>query len=99
KLIMPARPAIWEFRPDLFSRITEHGRREAERAHRAEGSGCFLKNAVITDSEFQNHEPERSVLEKAGFRVIPYNCKTAEELKEAGREADAVLVQYAQITE
>jgi len=58
-----------------------------------------LKNAVITDSEFQNHEPERSVLEKAGFRVIPYNCKTAEELKEAGREADAVLVQYAQITE
>ena len=58
-----------------------------------------MKNAVITDSNYLNNDPERSVLESAGFRVVLHNCKTAEELKEAGREADAVLVQFAQITE
>ena len=55
-------------------------------------------NVVITDNNFQSDEPERRVLENAGFRLVRYRCRTTGELIEAGRDADAVLVQYAGIT-
>jgi len=55
-------------------------------------------NVVITDSNFQSNEPERNVLEKAGLRVTQFHCRTVEELKEAGKDADAALVQFAPVT-
>jgi D-3-phosphoglycerate dehydrogenase len=54
---------------------------------------------VITDSNFVSDEPERAVLESAGLSLLSrYQCKTEDELIEAGREADAVLVQFAPVT-
>lgn len=55
-------------------------------------------NIVITDNNFVNDEPERKVLQSAGLSFVKYNCKTVEEMIEAGRRADAVIVQFAPVT-
>ncbi|MCQ6560700.1 C-terminal binding protein [Paenibacillus mendelii] len=53
---------------------------------------------VITDSNFVSDEPERAVLSAAGLTVERFNCRTEEEMIEAGKGADAVLVQFAPVT-
>ena len=54
---------------------------------------------VITDSSFATDEPERKVLEEIGAEVVRFQCKTEDEVIEAGRDADGLLVQWAPITE
>lgn len=53
---------------------------------------------VITDSNFVSDEPERAVLSAAGLTVERFDCRTEEEMMEAGRGADAVLVQFAPVS-
>lgn len=50
---------------------------------------------IITDSNFESDVPEREVLTQAGLMLQRYACKTEEEMIEAGRDADAILVQFA----
>ncbi|QJD82110.1 C-terminal binding protein [Cohnella herbarum] len=50
---------------------------------------------VITDSNFTSDQSEREVLAGAGLTLERFNAKTIEEMKEAGKDATAVLVQFS----
>lgn len=54
--------------------------------------------AAVTDSGFPDLAPEKSVLEPLGFSFVAGQCKTAEEVAELCREADAILTQWAPVT-
>lgn len=54
-------------------------------------------NIAIIDSNFESDAPEREVLEAANMRLIRHQCLTQEEMISAGKDAVAVLVQYASI--
>ena len=54
---------------------------------------------VITDYEYDNVEKERKIVEEAGFSFCAYQCGSEDELIRACREADAVIVQYSEMTE
>lgn len=53
---------------------------------------------VVTDHEFADLEPERAVIEAAGFRLVDAQAKTEAELIDACASADALINQYSQIT-
>lgn len=57
------------------------------------------KKIVITDHGFSNIDPERSVLEKSGYELVDAQCRTEEDLLKATKEAFAIMVQWAPITE
>jgi D-3-phosphoglycerate dehydrogenase / 2-oxoglutarate reductase len=59
--------------------------------------GRKLKFA-ITDYGFPNVESERQVIENAGGDLFAFQCRTAEDVIDAARDADALLVQWAPIT-
>ncbi len=50
---------------------------------------------VYTDYGFENVETERSLIEAAGGRLVEASCSSIEEVIEACKDADAVLVQWA----
>ena len=50
---------------------------------------------LITDFDFPNVELELELFRQAGLQVITAQCKTEDELIEAGKDADAFLLQYA----
>ena len=54
---------------------------------------------VITDCDHDNIEPEQRVFAEAGFDVWLAECKTASDVIEQAREADALINQYAPIDE
>lgn len=54
---------------------------------------------VITDCDHDNIEPESRVFAEAGFNLRLSKCKTASEVIEEAREADAIINQYAPIDE
>jgi D-3-phosphoglycerate dehydrogenase len=56
-------------------------------------------SVVITDLNFATIEPERRVLSRIGASVSRYSCKDEDDVIRAGKDADALLVQYAPITE
>jgi D-3-phosphoglycerate dehydrogenase len=53
---------------------------------------------LITDAEYPNIDLERAVLEEAGFEVELAQCRTAEQVIQAGQGASGLVVQYAPIT-
>ncbi|MDQ3793697.1 MAG: C-terminal binding protein [Actinomycetota bacterium] len=53
---------------------------------------------LITDFDYVDVEIERRILEEAGFEVVAAQCRTEEEVVEAGSGASALLTQYAPIT-
>ncbi|MEV7091013.1 C-terminal binding protein [Streptomyces sp. NPDC093085] len=57
-----------------------------------------IPTVVVTDYEFADLAPERAVIEGAGFRLVPAQARTPEELVAACAGADAVINQYAQLT-
>jgi D-3-phosphoglycerate dehydrogenase len=57
------------------------------------------RKIVITDHGFSNIDPERSVLGKSGYQIVDAQCKTEDDLLEATRDAFAIIVQWAPITE
>lgn len=52
---------------------------------------------LIADYDFGEVEIERAIVEGAGLRLLAAQCKSEEEVIEAGREADGILTQYAQV--
>ena len=52
---------------------------------------------VITDHAFPDVRHERAAAEAAGARLVVAQCRTPAEVIEAGRDADALLVQWAPI--
>ncbi|HEX2181062.1 MAG TPA: C-terminal binding protein [Rubrobacteraceae bacterium] len=53
---------------------------------------------LITDFDYEDVEIERRILEGAGLEVVAAQCRTEEDVVEAGRGASALLTQYAPIT-
>jgi D-3-phosphoglycerate dehydrogenase len=53
----------------------------------------------ISDYDYPDIEIEKSILEPIGAEVIGLQCKTGEGLGDLARDADAILQQYAKITE
>jgi phosphoglycerate dehydrogenase-like enzyme len=52
---------------------------------------------LITDFDFPNVELECEMFKQAGLTVVTAQCKTENDLIEAGKDADAFLVQYAPV--
>ena len=59
-----------------------------------------MNTAVITDHNFPSLEPQRAVLEPAGFhlRAAEPNCRTEDDIIERCPDADVLLVQWAPVT-
>lgn len=54
---------------------------------------------LVTDFDFPDVELERQLFRSAGMELVTAQCRTEEELIAAGRDCDALLVQYAPVTE
>lgn len=54
---------------------------------------------VITDSPWEDNSVERKILEEAGVQVTRAQCKTPQEVAAATKDADALLVGWAPITQ
>lgn len=54
---------------------------------------------LITDYDFPDIQLERGVLEGGGLEVVLGQCKTEQQVIEAGQGCSALLVQYAPITD
>ena len=52
---------------------------------------------VITDAEYKDFDLERKELEKVNADLSICQCKSEDELIEATKDADGLLVQYANI--
>lgn len=57
------------------------------------------KKIVITDHGFSNINPERAVLKQSGYALIDAQCKNEADLLAATKDAFALIVQWAPITE
>jgi D-3-phosphoglycerate dehydrogenase len=55
------------------------------------------RTVLIADYDFGNVEIERAIVERAGFHLVAAQCKTEAEVIEQGRDADAVVTQYARV--
>ncbi|MDD5603126.1 MAG: C-terminal binding protein [Eubacteriales bacterium] len=53
-----------------------------------------MYKVYITDTIFENMEPETEILAEIGAEVISLNCTNAAELKEKAKDADALLNTY-----
>jgi D-3-phosphoglycerate dehydrogenase / 2-oxoglutarate reductase len=53
---------------------------------------------LITDFNYPDVELERGILEEAGLELITAQCRTEDDVIEAGRGVSALLTQYAKIT-
>jgi D-3-phosphoglycerate dehydrogenase len=62
-----------------------------------EGGDQILK-VLITDFDYGDVDIERHILEGAGLEVVEAQCRTEEDVIEAGREVSALLTQYTPIT-
>ena len=52
---------------------------------------------LVADFDFGDVEIERAIAEAAGFRLVAAQCKSEDEVIEQGRDADAILTQYAPV--
>lgn len=53
---------------------------------------------AVTDYGFPNLKQEEAILLPRGFRIVEGQCKTAEQVLELAREADAILTERAPVT-
>jgi D-3-phosphoglycerate dehydrogenase / 2-oxoglutarate reductase len=53
---------------------------------------------VITDSDLPSQEVEERLLDEAGLRCRRANCRSEEDVLEHGRDADALIVQWAPVS-
>jgi D-3-phosphoglycerate dehydrogenase / 2-oxoglutarate reductase len=60
--------------------------------------GDLTLKVLITDFDYADVELERHILEGAGLELIAAQCRTEEDVIEAGRGVSALLTQYAPIT-
>jgi D-3-phosphoglycerate dehydrogenase len=52
---------------------------------------------LIADYDFGDVDIERAIIERAGFRLQPAQCKSEDEVIAAGRDADGIITQYARV--
>ena len=55
------------------------------------------KTVVIADYDYGDTDIERAIIEGAGLRLVPAQCKTEEDVIAAARDADAIIAQYATV--
>jgi D-3-phosphoglycerate dehydrogenase len=55
------------------------------------------KRVVIADYDFGDVDVERRIVERAGFELVPAQCKTEDEVIGIARDADAIITQYARV--
>ena len=55
------------------------------------------KTVVIADFDFGDVDIERAIIEQAGLRLVPAQCRTEDDVIEAARDADAIIAQYATV--
>ncbi|MBA7573023.1 Hydroxypyruvate reductase [subsurface metagenome] len=58
----------------------------------------FKYKVVITEAEYKSFELEKEELNKVGAELIIGQCKSEDEIIEAAKDADGLIVQYASIT-
>ncbi len=58
-----------------------------------------MKQVLYTDNGFGDIAAEQEIISSAGARLLVAQCKTEEAVIAAGKDADALLVQWAPITE
>ncbi len=58
-----------------------------------------MGQVVIADYWFENTDEERRIIEGAGHTLRTYHCKTEDELIQAARDADVLIVQFAKVTD
>ena len=68
-------------------------RLEHARFHPSDGRGLV----VIADYDYGDVEVERSIIEAGGLSLLALQCKSEQELVDAGKEAMAVITQYATV--
>jgi D-3-phosphoglycerate dehydrogenase len=56
-----------------------------------------LGTILVADYDFGDVEIERSIIEGAGFELRAAQCKTEDDVIQAGRDVDGLLAQYARI--
>lgn len=56
-------------------------------------------HVVITDYEYENIETEKSILEEIDAEIHPYQIKDEDDIIKASQNCDALIFQYAKITE
>jgi D-3-phosphoglycerate dehydrogenase len=54
-------------------------------------------SVLIADYDFGNVDVERTIIEGAGFELVPAQCKSEDEVIARGRDADGVITQYARV--
>jgi D-3-phosphoglycerate dehydrogenase / 2-oxoglutarate reductase len=52
---------------------------------------------VIADYDFDDVNMERAIVEGAGLRLVPAQCKTQDDVIAAAQDADAIIAQYATV--
>jgi D-3-phosphoglycerate dehydrogenase / 2-oxoglutarate reductase len=60
-------------------------------------SSDTAKTVVIADYDYGDVNIERAVIEGAGLKLTAAQCKTEDEVIDVGRDADAVIAQYATV--
>ena len=55
------------------------------------------ETVLIADYDFGDVDVERAIVEGAGFTLVPAQCKSEDEVIDRGRDADAVITQYARV--
>ena len=58
-----------------------------------------MKKVVITDYQYDNIDTERKIITGAGFELYDYQVKSPEKVIPAVKDADAIITQYAHITD
>jgi len=56
-----------------------------------------LGTILVADYDFGDLKIERSIIEGAGFELRAAQCKTEDDVIEAGRDVDGILAQYASV--
>jgi D-3-phosphoglycerate dehydrogenase / 2-oxoglutarate reductase len=53
---------------------------------------------VVADYDYGDVDIERAIIEHAGLELVAAQCKNEDDVIAAGREADALIAQYAPIS-
>src|SRR5690349_1633755 len=56
-----------------------------------------MSKILIADSDFDDVEIERGIIEGAGIEFAAAQCKTEDDVIAAGRDVDGILTQYATV--
>lgn len=60
--------------------------------------GESKQTVVVADYDYGDVDIERKIVEDAGYKLVPAQCKSEEDVINVARDADAVLSEYAPIS-